>query len=150
MASQKLYRFDADQSIRIEETNRDTIIAIANTEQSFAIKIPRRAKRQVFEYFRRKGIPKQFAPRTFASAIIIALQKSKFQIQDLVIDIEYPGYEKEIINWISKSFPHIAIYFTEIGKKSPAHYAAYGVFIKKRRANSVVSARELLTFIKTK
>lgn len=144
MHSQKLHRFEVDQSVRIEETNRDTTVAIANAEKSFAIKLPRRTKRQVFEYFRRIGTPKQFAPRIFAASIIVLLQKSKFHTQDIVIDIEYPGYEKEILFWITKVFPNISVYFTEIGKKSSAHYAAYGVFIKKRKADYVVSARELL------
>ncbi|OGY37838.1 MAG: hypothetical protein A3E36_02170 [Candidatus Andersenbacteria bacterium RIFCSPHIGHO2_12_FULL_45_11b] len=145
---QKQFRFEVDQSIRIEETNKDSIVALANDEQSFTVKIPRRAKRQIFETFRRKGSPKQFAPSVFAVAIILIINKSKLKPQDLVIDIEYPGYETEIMQCISEAFPKLKIYFTEIGKKSPAHYAAYGVYIKKRKANALCSSEEILRQIK--
>lgn len=151
MPSQKLFRFEVDQSIRIEEMNKDSIVALANTEKSFTLKIPRRAKRQAREFFRRQGQPKQFPPSIFAAAIILAVRKSNYQFHDLVIDIEYPGYEKAIITLLNHALPDIKIYFTSIGKKSPAHYAAYGVYIKKRRADMLATADQLLRMLhKTK
>lgn len=144
---QKLFRFEVDQSIRIEEMNRDSYVALANSEFSFTLKIPRRVKRRVREVFRRQGKPKMFAPYTFAVVIILAINKSGYKFQELVIDIEYPGYEKEIIKIITILFPDIEIYFTEIGKKSLAHFAAYGAYLEKRSVNSVVTAEELLSII---
>ncbi|MFH1353995.1 MAG: hypothetical protein ABIH36_01785 [bacterium] len=146
--TQKLYRFEIDQSVRIEELNRDSTIGIANKDHSYTISLSRRVKRRLHEHFRRQGKSKQFGPHTFAAGIICALQEINLAIHDLIIDIEYPGYEQQIIDLIQIHFPEVTVYFTRVGRKSPAHYAAYGVYIRRRKTDRIASTRDILQTLK--
>jgi len=53
-------KYEVDQSGRIEETNRHTIIAIANKEYSYAVKIDSKLKRIIQRKFQKIGKPKMF------------------------------------------------------------------------------------------
>lgn len=145
---QKLYRFDVDQSIRIEELAKDSIIGIANKENFFTLVVPSRVKRRLREEFRKQGKPKQFGPQFFASAIVIAMQQSGLRFQELIVDTEYPGYEREMSQIIASHFRDIIIHFSPIGRKSPAHYAAYGVHIKKKSGSHKAGTAEILQTLK--
>ena len=145
---QKLFRFEVDQSIRVEELTKDTIIGIANNEEAFTLRIKSKTKRHVYEYFRRWGKPKKFGPATLAAGIIVAVGKSTSRVSELIIDIEYPGYEITIQKIIQQAFPNIMIYFGLIGKKSPAHHAAYGVHVEKKISTWVAERQELMRLIK--
>src|SRR3989338_2411859 len=133
---QKLYRFEVDQSNRIEEFTRDTIIGIANAENEFTAVISKALKRRLYELARRDkpGKPKFFAPRLFARAIVAAIAEAPFEVRELIVDIEYPGYERVIVSTIERLAPGVVVYFKPIGKKSPAHFAAHGVHIGKKKA----------------
>lgn len=92
--------FEADQSGRIEETNRDTVIAIASKNVQFSLRISAKTKRTIERDYKGTGKPKLFAVKTFAIAVAFLIKKSKAKINDLIVDIEYPGHEriiKEII-----------------------------------------------------
>ncbi|MEK7170648.1 MAG: hypothetical protein AAB767_05155, partial [Patescibacteria group bacterium] len=133
---QTLFRFEVDQSGRIEELRHDTVIGIANAEQSFTIIISAKLKRRLNEIERRtKGEMKFFAPRLFADMISEALARAPFEARELVIDIEYTGYERVITRMITERSPNTEIFFKLIGKKSPAHFAAYGVFKGEKNAS---------------
>ncbi|MBU3901415.1 hypothetical protein KKF25_02115, partial [Patescibacteria group bacterium] len=149
--TQKLLRFEIDQSVRIEELAKDTIIGIANKEISFALRISRHLKRQLKEMFRQAGQPKYFAPKVFAATIVAGLMKMKnsgLRFDDIYIDFEYPAYEKNISDFIALFFPNLNIYFGSIGRKSPAHFAAYGVYINKKTADGAVGLPEILGLLK--
>lgn len=145
---QKLFQFEIDQSIRIEELNKDTILGLANKEKFYAVIISAKTKRRLFEIYRLQGRRKQFAPFIFAAAIVLILQKSGYKFYDIIIDIEYPGYELKITDFIKKFFPEINIYFSKIGKNSAAHYAAYGVYIGKIKINNFLNFSDLFKIIK--
>lgn len=141
-------KIEIDQSVRVEELTRDTILGIANKQASFTFVIPRRAKRVLYEKFRRQGKPKKFAPYVFAAAVSEALKRAPFKSSDVVIDIEYPGYEQEILKIIKRQHPETEVYFTALGKKSHAHFAAYGVHIGRKKADQRISATRLLELLK--
>lgn len=145
---QKLFRFEVDQSVRIEEMNRASFVGLANKEYSFVVKISARTKRQLKEHFRRNGRLKQYAPLVFASLIIKIVNLVSFRVQDVVIDIEYPGYELKIQELLRHFSPEIKVYFASIGKKSPAHYAAYGVFIGKKKEDAAIKTQDVLHILK--
>lgn len=146
--TQKLFRFEIDQSVRIEELNRTSIIGIANKEQTYTISVSNKVKRRLQEGYRRRGLPKLYAPQVFTAAIIVGLNQSGIKVHELVIDIEYPGYETTILFMINNHFPSMSVFFTSIGRKSPAHYAAYGVYIKKSKPDFSASTIELQEVIK--
>lgn len=140
---QKLYRFQIDQSGRVEELNRPTAIAIANEEQTYTSRLSTR----LWEYHRKKGKTKSFGPKIFDAAVLITTAYSQFRIHELIIDLEYPGYDKTTIKALQQAFPETEVYIQSIGKKSPAHYAAYGVFLQKKEPDLHISARRLLAII---
>ena len=145
--------YQIDQSIRIEETNRDTVIGLADTKtkNSFALVIPAKTKRRIQEYYRRQNLPKIFMIDLFTAGIILVLKKLHFKMNNLVIDIEYPGHEIRIIRQVQSVYPHISsVSFSIIGKHSPAHYAAYGVHIHKRKPEYRANYRELISLVNKK
>lgn len=148
MSGKKLLRFEVDQSIRIEETNRDTVIGIANKHHGVAVLLPRKIKRHFMEDFRRRGISKRFGPTLFAAGIIATLKQSKLNPSSLILDIEYPGYERLIAKVISLYYPRVVISFRQIGKNSPAHEVAYFTHTHKRGSDGTIIRKELDAIIK--
>ena len=67
-------KIEIDQSGRIEETNRDTILALPS-DISFSIKINRRTKRKLLEYFRRQGKPRLFTIKVFSAGLYFLIAK---------------------------------------------------------------------------
>lgn len=147
---QKLFRFEADQSVRVEELTDDTIIAIANDESKRTVVITSRVKRRLLEHYRCLGKPKKFAPHVFAAGLVLMIANSEFRVDELVVDIEYPGYELVIINLLQKHSQKLTVYFSVIGKKSPAHFAAYGVHKGKIKSDQSAGFDEILAVINKK
>lgn len=50
-------KYEVDQSGRIEETNRLTIISIANNDYSYSVKIDSKIKKLLQDKFKRLGKP---------------------------------------------------------------------------------------------
>ncbi|MBI3495520.1 hypothetical protein HY065_02745 [Candidatus Berkelbacteria bacterium] len=137
-----------DQSGKVEETNRDTILAFSNHE-TYAIKIHRRTKRRMLEQFRLYGKPKLFTLRTFSAGVFLLLKSRKTNIDEIVIDTEYFGRNATIKSMLeamftkAKSSNNPNITFGHVGKKAKAHLLALSVFRGKQRANRVISYSEL-------
>ena len=140
-------KLEVDQSVRIEELTKDTILGIANEQVSFTAIVPKRVKRALHEEFRRQGKPKKFAPYVFATAVSALIQRMPFKSSVIVIDIEYPGYEQEILEIVKQCHPQMEVYFTAIGKKSPAHFAAYGVHVGRKKSDHQISIIKLLSIL---
>ncbi|KKQ51024.1 hypothetical protein A2865_01600 [Candidatus Woesebacteria bacterium RIFCSPHIGHO2_01_FULL_39_17] len=64
-----------DQSGRIEETNRDTIIALADKNKSFTLKITSNLKRKLQHESRMRGKPKVFPIVVFYQCDIFSFEK---------------------------------------------------------------------------
>jgi len=62
-------KVEVDQSVRVEELKRDTILAVANKEFQYATRFPVHLKRQLYELFRLSGMRKKFGPWVFAVAV---------------------------------------------------------------------------------
>ncbi|MBI5457879.1 DUF5011 domain-containing protein, partial [Candidatus Kaiserbacteria bacterium] len=141
--TQKLYRFEVDQSIRIEQFTEDSVVALANAEHAQTVVVPRKVKQALRDallpYMR-----KQFAPLVFAAAIAEALKRLPAVVHELVVDVEYMRYEGLIEEVVRASHPHVRVLFDTIGKKSPAHLAAYGVHLGKRVVDHIATAHELV------
>ena len=145
--NQKLYRFETDLSMKIENSNADTIIAIANNETSFTISLSKKVKQALWNKFR-KNAPKKFAPTLYACLIVDAITQTEKQVHELVIDTDYLGHDATIARIIRNAYPSLEISFASVGKKSPAHFAAYGVHIKRKSADKAVSLDTLSTQMK--
>lgn len=150
-------RLQIDQSGRVEYTSHKTVIAYSNDKHSSVV-ITAQTKRKIQEIFRRRGMPKLFALRTFAAAVSLLLKNivDGNRIDRVIIDREYPGNERVLTDMISEimrrmGFEAPSIAWAEIGKKSPAHFVAYGVFKNKKQPDKIISFEELLNWaFKTK
>jgi hypothetical protein len=101
-------------------------------------------------FFRRNGQPRNFVLFTFCALIAIAIERNKL-ITHVIIDREYPGHEPVIKNILLEMIGRnrtIDISFMLIGKKSPAHFTAYGGAIGKLRIDAHINSRHILDYIK--
>ena len=144
--------YQIDQSGRVEYTSHDTVIAISNGERN-AILIKAKDKRYLQQVFRKMGKNNIFVFRVF-SLLIVQLVKITKCCEELTIDLEYPGRESQIKNYILEDLKNSGskintenIKFGRIGKKSEAHWHAYYVFKKKRKAEIVITAKEVLNYL---
>ena len=138
-----------DQSGRVEETNRTSIVALADKKFSFTIALSSKTKKELLQIFRKNGKPKTFPIVTFALMVFMTMLRSKTYPPELIIDIEYPGHENTIKNIIlvfckryKKQPPQI--YFANIGKNDPAHLAAWGTYTKKYKPNIVLKTEDFI------
>ena len=87
--------------------------------------------------------------------MIFLLIKNNFkEIKEIIIDEEYQGKSPLIKNFLFQEIKRANSFFSKqdiafhcIGKKSRAHFIAYGVAIGKRKADMEVGAREILRIV---
>jgi len=71
------------------------------------------------------------------------LKKSKIKESVIIVDIEYDGYNKVIMNELVKNTnQNLEFRFSNIGKKSLAHVLAYRVFKKHRNPDFNIDLSE--------
>lgn len=144
-------KISIDQSGKIEQTSKDTVIAYSNGNQ-YAIVIPRRLKRKIQEVFRLHGFTSLFVYYLFSVGLYYLIEHLS-ETTDIVIDTEYPGKEK-IINGFLSGFleknkkPSHNIHFARIGNRPRAHYAAKNVFDKKIKGNKILTLKDIIQAIK--
>jgi hypothetical protein len=143
-------KVEVDQSVRIEELRRDTILAVANKQFQYAVRFPAHLKRQLYELFRLRGMRKKFGPWVFAAAAAQLLEKSNVRVSDVVIDIEYPGYERDILTIIKNIHSDIYVSFTTVGKNSPAHEKAYFALKGKKAVEATLHYSDFRAWIEAK
>ena len=142
---------EIDQSVKIEQTSRDTIIAFAN-DFSRAIVIPSQVKKYLKKRFRELGKPNMFYYRTFAAGVALLLKRHIRKIGRVVIDTEYAGRERMIRDMVvdmlsGQGFKLPIIEFKEIGKRSNAHTVAYLTMKRKRAPDEILALRNLWELI---
>jgi len=144
-----------DQSGKIERTQRNTALALSN-EIEYAVLFLAVEKRESVARLRQRGESgKTLYLKLFAAALFLLLEDHLDQLDEIVIDQEYPGKESQIrellLNhiWkVSSSFSRERIVFRQIGKKSPAHRKALAVYRGKARADRKIRARDILRLLK--
>ena len=143
--------YQIDQSGKIEDTAKNTILAYSNSTQK-SVLISKKTKRQLQEAFRLCGYSKLFIYYIFAIGIYYLLKDFTTQ-QSITIDIEYPKKDKIILKVIGKLLnvnnkPLHQINFSRIGNRPKVHYAAYDVFSGKKKADYILGFKEIIEAIK--
>lgn len=144
-------KYFVDQSGKIENTSKDTILCLSNSAWSVVI-IKAKVKRQLQEIFRRNGQPRNFILFGFAGGLSILLKKNP-TISEVTVDREYFGKEsvikKLVLEMLQDNKQPPEIHFALIGKKAMAHNRAYAAALGKlRKQGSVVSLKQVLEEIK--
>jgi len=142
---------EIDQSIKIEDTARDTILAFSNNIPATAL-IPRQIKRKLQQKFRQNNKSHLFMYRTFATGIVLLIKNYLRKIDVVIIDIEYPGHDKQLKNMILAMLKRLRrkqprIYFRQIGKKSNAHSLAYLTYKRKRKPDIFIKQKDLESLV---
>lgn len=139
-------KVEVDVSGLLADT-KDTVFAFANGDD-FAILIPAKTKRLALKYFRLQyGVSKPFYIRFYIAGLVVLLRPflSKFDL--LVLDTEFYGLDTRVRDYLGnrfgKLFPREKIIFKQIGKKSPAHFRAKGVFVKMAKPDKIIEFQEL-------
>lgn len=130
-----------DQSGKIEDTAKNTVLAFANSSIG-AVIITKKEKRKLQDYFRRVGMPTLYVYVTFTTLLFILIKKIPHTTW--IIDREYPGHERMIEAMFSiLSQDKHNFHWKLIGKSSPAHDIAYKVYAKKITIARKVNAEEV-------
>ncbi|MBM3127238.1 MAG: hypothetical protein FJ009_01220 [Chloroflexi bacterium] len=149
---------EVDQSIHIEYTRADTIIALANDLRR-TIRIPAPVKRAAVDFLRQTRkhpmSKKRIAIRMLAAAVYLLLRDCIPQVKYVIIDVEYWGYESEIKGMILACFSRIGvrvspkqIAFGQVGKNSPAHDLAIRTLRGELREDKRITEAEFLAAVK--
>ncbi|MCL4389996.1 MAG: hypothetical protein M1484_01050 [Patescibacteria group bacterium] len=146
--------YEVDQSIKIEQTERDTVIAVANGSK-FSIMLRAKEKRLLQKMFRDLGKPDLFVYFTFAALLAIVFNKMRPK-SAVVIDNEYVGHE-DVIKLKIKQFSEKLgcdvselVTFGLVGKKSPAHLLAASVTDKVKRPDLAIEVCDVWKLINLK
>ena len=143
-------KYQIDQSGKVEDTNRLTIVAFANGKIK-SLKISAVEKQTLVRTMRALDYPEKiFIYKIFAALIFLLIKNEK--IEEVVIDKEYPGHKATIKNLLLNLFRRVSkdapiIDFDNIGKKSAAHKTAWEVFQGKREADMVVKANDIINLL---
>ncbi len=145
-------QIEIDQSGKIEDTERLTVIAFSNSINR-SLLISAKDKRSIQSIFRKINQPRRFISKVFAAAIFVLIKDHLDSAHTIVIDKEYPGHEAEIKRYIydicnkeGYTLNKHQIQFGNIGKRSPAHSVAY-LSYKARKADIHLSAKDLLNIL---
>jgi hypothetical protein len=141
---------EIDQSGKVEETAKDTVVAFSNGIKR-SILLPKREKRKLQRFFRKLNRPRNYNYQVFATLIFILIRKYARRLDRIIIDVEYMGKNVLIrallaqkMRAVYKDFDDSIIVFQQIGKKSPAHDVAYFTYMKEKKPTIKVNAKEVL------
>lgn len=146
-------KYEIDQSGKIEQTNKNTVVSLSNSTQ-ISIILKAKDKRELQNIYRAAGKPKVFSIQVFAALTYLLLEKAKIESGIVYIDREYPGHDdiikSYIIQLISKRRKIVLesenIRFTSVGKSSNAHLFGYKHF-KRGVADFKVIKEDILALV---
>ena len=142
---------EIDQSVKIEDTAHDTVLAFSNDVQR-AILIPAAVKREALAYLREHGKSRKVSVlMVFAAGLFLLLRDVAESIALAVIDQEYIGHEALIKDRLLRRLRAEGLHvypdmfaFGCVGKRSRAHYLALAVHRDEVKPNHRVTLEELL------
>lgn len=121
-----------DQSGKIEQTERHSVIACVNDQNI--------------------TIFKEFPYLTFSTIISLLIFKGKVT-KKITIDREYFGHEDLIKTYISQHLRFLGVnkipllVFGHVGKLSKAHQVAYQTAVRKNKPTLITNAKEILRLV---
>ena len=146
---------EVDQSIKFENTKRDTVLAFSNAI-TFTMLIPASVKRDCVTLLRKKITSgSTLYTQLFATCLFLLLKDYMNQLGVVIIDGEYTGKEAQIKQHLLHLFRNRGytvdsqqITFGYIGKQSPAHEAAIETLRGNVNPNLIVRLEDILAYFK--
>ncbi len=148
------FRFQVDQSNKVEQTSGPTIVAYSNEEQR-ALFVSAKIKREVLGRLRQEGRSRKTAVQLVFAALLAILLRDVVGYADVIlIDMEYLGQDAAIKGQLLKFLVTLGVRaepdvlrFGFVGKKSPAHEVAIAVRRGKRKPDYRVTLEELWALV---
>ena len=141
------HHIEIDQSGRTDRFNEDTALAFSNKIRR-SILLTAAVKRACYRKLRDRNLSKKVAVVTmFAAGLVILLQNQAGVLESICIDLEYPGWEGEILQLMLRRLPWLRksqVRFGQIGKHSRAHDLAWSTFRRKTLPHKKIGMDELL------
>ncbi len=143
--------YQIDQSGKIEQTERNTVIACINS-QEITILLKKSEKRKLQKVFISLEMKKFFPYLTFAALLALLIKKLKPKTK-IIIDKEYFGHEGLIEDKVKIYLEQLGltnlpqIEWGHVGKLSKAHNLGYLVAINKKKPNLTVDSKEIMEVI---
>lgn len=145
---------EVDQSGKIEQLDKNTIIAFSNQNQ-YSVLITKEIKKEVYNLH--KGKVKDLRYRLFCIGIYYCLKDYIKEKELITICCEYQGKENIIksflLDYLRRAYAKIdskIIRFGGIGKQSNAHAVAIDVFRANRKPNKILSLNDIEKCLKNK
>lgn len=153
IAKKKTSHYEVDQSGKVEQTNKITIVPFSNDKNS-SISLSSSDKRNLESIYRQAGKGKIFPIQVFTALVYLLIEKYSLEDRIIVIDTEYPGHANLIRSYVVqlanklKKIELLAenLRFEQVGKSSNAHLTAYSSF-KKKRGDKKASAKDILACV---
>ncbi len=143
-------RIEIDQSGKIEQTERHTVLCLSN-DKNYSIFISRKVKRKIQRFFRENNQIRNFIIFTHSAGLSILLRRVK-PLTKVIIDQEYKDKNAVIKNLIHEMCTNNKykpiIQFKSIGKESRADYFAGLIAQGKLKPTWIIGFEELLREIK--
>ncbi|MBI4790291.1 MAG: hypothetical protein HY782_24930 [Chloroflexi bacterium] len=141
------HHIEIDQSGRTDRLNEDTALAFSNKIRR-SILLTAAVKRACYQRLRERKLSKKVAVVTMiAAGLVILLRDQVGALESICIDLEYPGWEGEILQVLFRRLPWLRrseIRFASIGKQSRAHDLAWNTFRREILPHKKVGMDELL------
>jgi len=141
-------KYYIDQSGKIEDTHRLTIIAMANGKVH-VLRISAVEKQKLIQVMKQLEYPrKNYIYKIFSGLIFTLVTKYK-KISEIVIDKEYPGHDADIKLFLLQLYEkakiiHPEIVFDYIGKKNQAHKSALDAYRGNIKPDVIVKTEDLI------
>ncbi len=144
-------KVEVDQSGKIGDTKVPTVLAFSNGKK-LSILIPATVKRECILRLREKQkLETRLYIQLFAVGLYLLLKKDIKNLEQIVIDFEYPGHESKIkehlINLFQRAGIKISrakIHFGFVRKKSNAHKLAIETFKGNAKPHLIVHVDDIL------
>lgn len=144
-------KIEIDQSGRIEYTNKPTVIGFSNHKDKTII-IFATEKQKLQRYFRKIGKPRLFVYTLFALLIALLLKHER-EIDEIIIDQEYPGKDDLIKNYLliflrksGREIDKREIIFRQIGKKAKVH-GIVNTSYRNKKSDLKITANEVIEYL---
>lgn len=140
---------EIDQSGKVEQTSKPTILAGANGIK-ISLMIAAREKQKLQRFFRSVGKPQMYVYTVFAALVVILIRSHFHSLGRIVIDTEYLHQDTLLRNLITEllrkeepDFDPSLIEFRQIGKGSPAHDLANRIYKRRQKPNLRITALDV-------
>ena len=144
-------KVEVDQSGKIGDTKIPTVLAFSNGKH-YAIFIPATVKRECIQQLRgNRKLETRIYIQLFSVCLYLLLRNHIHKLDQVTIDLEYPGHESKIKEHLINLFlraeirgTRAKIHFDRIGKNSNAHKLALGAFTGESEPNKTIQLDEIL------